>query len=96
MYDKAGELGNLTNDKYQELLDLCKEQKIYVVKTVEKIDVPEGITIIDFYPLLKENRDYTVRESNYLSESGNNALNELINSYFNQEEAAEEVELDEE
>ena len=96
MYDKAGELGNLTNDKYQELLDLCKEQKIYVVKTGEKIDVPEGITIIDFYPLLKENPDYTVRESSYLSESGNNALNELINSYFNQEQAAEEGELNEE
>ena len=91
MYDSLGEVGNLTIDKYQELLELCKEQKVYVVKTIEKLDVPEEITVIDFYPLLKDNPDYTVRDSIYLSESGNKALQELISSYFNQAKQVEEL-----
>ncbi len=83
VFDSLVELGSLTKDKYQELLDLCKEQKLYVVKTVEKLEVPEEISIIDFYNLLKDHPEYTVRDSAYLTEEGNKALNKLLNEYFN-------------
>ena len=84
--------------EYKELVDLCKDKKLYVVKTIEKMDVPEEVTIIDFYTILKDNSDYLVRDSSYLSASGNKALTELINKTFNvvlEEDTSSKVEENE-
>ena len=89
-FDSLVDLGSLSKDKYQELLELCKDQKIYVVKTVENLEVPEEISIIDFYQILKDNPEYTVRDSAYLTDEGNKALNKLLNEYFNPVEEVEE------
>ena len=89
-FDSLVDLGSLSKEKYQELLELCKDQKIYVVKTVENLEVPEEISIIDFYQILKDNPEYTVRDSAYLTDEGNKALNKLLNEYFNPVEEVEE------
>ena len=72
----------LSKEEYQELISLVSDHKIYVVKTTDQLDVPEDVSVIDFYSELINNTDYLVRDSVYLTSNGNEALKKLLTKEF--------------
>ena len=72
---------NMSNKKYKELIELCKDQKVYIISTYKSLDdlsSYENVTIIDFYSKLEKNEDYLLKDGTHLSEEGNKALLNMI------------------
>ncbi len=68
----------LSNKEYKEIIDLFKDNKIYIVN-VRNIDLEfDNVEIIDFYKEIKENDNYLMSDKIHLSKEGNNSLNKLL------------------
>ena len=72
----------ISTKEYQELIDLCKDSKIYIVssgKPLDSLGNYDNVTIINFYNKIKKNKDYLLADGIHLTEQGNEALNKLLN-----------------
>lgn len=68
----------ISDKEYNELSELCKEHKIYILNMGNiKID-NENITLINFYEEIKENPDYLMVDKVHLTKKGNDALSNYI------------------
>lgn len=75
----------LSNEQYNEIIDLCKEHEIYIIKMNDKkIEVDNDlVTIINFYKEIKTNNNYLMADKVHLTQEGNKALSEIINKTLN-------------
>lgn len=75
----------ISTSEYQDLISLCKDSHIYLVSTNKPLDSLgnyENVTIINFYSVLKKNKEYLNVDGIHLTEKGNEALNNLLNKYL--------------
>lgn len=66
--------------KYKELIELCSNQKVYIVSTnynISDLDY-ENVVIINFYEELKSHDDYLMADGIHLTEKGNKALSKIL------------------
>ena len=75
---------SLTKEEYYDLIEMCKEHKIYIVSTNKK-DINnlsdleyDNVTVIDFYAEIKKHDNYLMVDGIHLSEEGNKALGDLL------------------
>lgn len=75
---------SLTKEEYCDLIEMCKEHKIYIVSTNKK-DINnlsdleyDNVTVIDFYAEIKKHDNYLMVDGIHLSEEGNKALGDLL------------------
>lgn len=72
-------MAKLSNDDYKVLIEMCKEKKVYVLKTNNQtLDLENGVTIIDFYNELQNYKEYLMPDKIHLTEDGNKALSNLL------------------
>ena len=78
---------NFTEEEYQELIEICKEHKMYIVAaseesllTLENISL-ENIEIINFYQEIKNN-NYLMFDKVHLTKEGNEALSQILLKTF--------------
>ena len=72
---------SMSNKKYKELIELCKDSKVYIVSTYKSLDnlsSYKNVTIIDFYSKLEKRDDYLLKDGTHLSDEGNKALLNMI------------------
>lgn len=72
---------SLSNKEYKELIELCKDSKVYIVSTYKSLDNLSSygnVTIIDFYSKLEKNDNYLLKDKTHLSDEGNKALLNMI------------------
>lgn len=75
---------NLNIDEYQELIELCKKHKIYILtmdeKTAKKINNlnKENVEVINFHEIINFNKEYLMPDQIHLTDSGNIALNNTL------------------
>lgn len=71
-----------TLEQYQELVELCKGHKIYMISSSEETDKIisslKNITIIDFYKEINDHSEYLMADKIHLTDEGNQALSNLI------------------
>ena len=78
----------ISTKEYQELIELCKDSKVYLVssgKPLDSLGNYENVTIINFYNKIKKNKDYLMADGIHLTEKGNEALNKLLNDTLKEE-----------
>ena len=71
----------ISTKEYQELIELCKDSKIYLVssgKPLDSLGNYENVTIINFYSKIQKNKDYLMADGIHLTEKGNKALISLL------------------
>lgn len=68
----------ISNEQYNELFDLLKDNKVYVVSVDGKKIKSENVNIIDFSKEIKNNSNYIMVDGKHLSNAGNTALGEVI------------------
>lgn len=74
---------NLTNEEYNNLINLCTGHKIYFISTNEDItnmfvkDIDNLVTI-DFYTFIQDNPEYLMPDKIHLTKSGNEQLSNLL------------------
>ena len=72
----------LDKDNYKELIELCKNHKVYIISINTDlnnlIEDSENVTILNFYNEIKNNDDYLLIDKKHLNDKGNKALNEFI------------------
>ena len=71
----------LSNDQYKNIINLLKDNKIYIVKLYNdnvKLDY-DNVSIIDF----TNNKDYLMVDNIHLNDKGNEKLNELLKNNIN-------------
>ena len=66
--------------EYQELIDLCKDNKIYIlVMNKENISVSnENVTLINVYQELQNHQEYYMVDKIHLTEEGSKAISTII------------------
>ena len=71
---------NLSLKDYQNLIKLCKNNKIYIlsVNNFTNNIIYDNVKIIDFNQILQDNSDYIMSDGVHLSEAGNRALVEKL------------------
>ena len=74
---------NLTNEEYNNLINLCTGHKIYFISTNEDItnmfvkDIDNLVTV-DFYTFIQDNPEYLMPDKIHLTKSGNEQLSNLL------------------
>ncbi len=74
---------NLTEEEYNNLINLCKGHKIYFISTNEDItnmfvkDIDNLVTV-DFYTFIQDNPEYLMPDKIHLTKSGNEQLSNLL------------------
>ena len=69
----------LTKEEYEKLIKLCENYEVYIVTSNTKLDIiNSNVKIIDFYQELSTNDNYYMPDRIHLSETGNKALNDII------------------
>ena len=79
----------ISTKEYQELIESCKDSKIYLVssgKPLDSLGNYENVTIINFYNKIQKNKDYLMADGIHLTEKGNEALNKLLNDTLKETE----------
>ena len=72
-------LSYLSIEDYKILVDMCKDKKIYVLKTNNQFfDLNDEVTIIDFYDELQDHKEYLMLDKIHLTEEGNEALAKFL------------------
>ena len=69
--------------EYQELIELCKNSKLYIVssgKPLNSLESYSNVTVINFYTQIQKNKDYLMADGIHLTEKGNTALNKILES----------------
>ena len=73
----------ISTKEYQELIDLCKDSKLYILssgKPLDSLSKYDNVEIINFYSKIQKNKDYLLADGIHLTEKGNEALLKLLNS----------------
>ena len=68
----------LTNDEYQELIDLCVDHDIYIINMTNKTLSLNNAKVIDFYQEIKNNSGYLMADKIHLTDKGNKALASIV------------------
>lgn len=77
-------MAKLNKDDYKDLIEMCKDKKVYVLKTDKQIlDLNNEVTIIDFYKELQNHKEYLMPDNIHLTQEGNKALSELLKESIN-------------
>ena len=76
---------NLSKEDYDELINLLKDQKVYIILTTSdsvkifKDYENENVITINFYEEMNKNKDkYLLKDDTHLTEDGNKALIKLL------------------
>lgn len=72
-------LANLKEEDYKNLIDMCKDKKVYVLKiNNQALDLGSEVTIIDFYNELQNHKEYLMPDNIHLTVEGNVALSNRL------------------
>ena len=72
-------IAKLNKKDYKELIDMCKDKKVYILKTNnQNLNLNSEVTIIDFYKELQNHKEYLMLDNIHLTEDGNRALSEIL------------------
>lgn len=72
-------IANLKEEDYKVLIEVCKDRKVYILKTNNQtLDLDNEVTIIDYYNELQNHKEYLMPDNIHLTEDGNKALSELL------------------
>lgn len=72
-------LANLKEEDYKNLIDMCKDKKVYVLKINNQVlDLGSEVTIIDFYNELQNHKEYLMPDNIHLTVEGNKALSNRL------------------
>ncbi len=77
----------LSNDQYKNLINILKDNKIYIVKINNdnvKLDY-DNVTVIDFNKEISKHPEYMMVDNIHLSSKGNERLNELLKENIKKE-----------
>ncbi len=66
----------LKKSEYEEIIKLCRDSDIYILKTTNDILEFEqkNVHVIDFYKEMKDNKEYLLKDKIHLSKEGNEAF----------------------
>ena len=70
----------LTNEQYQEIIELCKENEIYIVDFNNKFTEInyENVKVLNFYEEIMQNDNYLLIDKIHLTQDGNEALSMFL------------------
>ena len=69
----------LNEKEYKELIELCKDYNIYILKTNKDINLEyQNVNIIDFYSEINKNNNYLMIDKVHLTNEGNNAMVSIL------------------
>lgn len=72
-------MAKLSKKNYKELIEMCKDKKVYTLKTNnQNLDLGSDVTIIDFYNELQNHKEYLMLDNIHLTEEGNKALSKIL------------------
>lgn len=72
-------MAKLSKDNYKELIEICKDKKVFILKTNNQtLDLDSEVIIIDFYNELQNHKEYLMLDNVHLNEEGNNVLGKLL------------------
>ena len=71
---------DITTSQYAEILDLCKDNEVYIVNANKKLDFSSyrNVKVIDFYLEINKNDNYVMPDKVHLTKKGNEALRNII------------------
>ena len=76
----------ISTKEYQELIELCKDSKLYIVssgKPLDSLSKYDNVEVINFYSKSQKNKDYLMADGIHLTEKGNEALLKLLDKKLN-------------
>lgn len=76
----------ISTKEYQELIELCKDSKLYIVssgKPLDSLSKYDNVEVINFYSKIQKNKDYLMADGIHLTEKGNEALLKLLDKKLN-------------
>lgn len=76
----------ISTKEYQELIELCKDSKLYIVssgKPLDSLSKYDNVEVINFYSKIQKNKDYLMADGIHLTEKGNEALLKLVDKKLN-------------
>lgn len=80
-FDKTLEI---SDDEYIELINLCKDHKIYILDINNKYNFAyENVNIINFYEEIQKHNEYLMVDNIHLTNEGNIALSNIFNESIN-------------
>lgn len=72
-------IAKLSKKDYKELIEICKDKKVFILKTNnQNLDLDSEVIIIDFYDELQNHKEYLMLDNVHLTEEGNNVLSKLL------------------
>ena len=72
-------IANLKEEDYKVLIEVCKDRKVYILKTNNQtLDLDNEVTIIDYYNELQNHKEYLMPDNVHLTEEGNKALSKHL------------------
>lgn len=75
---------NLNLEEYQDLINMCKDSKVYIISTDEETIKNlsninnDNVVVIDFYKEIKSNSNYLTMDKIHLTDNGNKAFSEIL------------------
>lgn len=69
----------INNNQYKELINILKDNKVYIIIVNNSNVKLDNVTIIDFYKEIEKNPDYIMVDNIHLTDKGNKELNKLLN-----------------
>lgn len=76
----------ISTKEYQELIELCKDSKLYIVssgKPLDSLSKYDNVEVINFYSKIQKNKNYLMADGIHLTEKGNEALLKLLDKKLN-------------
>ncbi len=82
---------NIKTTEYEELLELCKNNELYILatnKTIASLSLKNysNLTIMDFTKELKKHPEYFLADGKHLSDQGNKALSNFLREKIQKED----------
>jgi len=72
-------VANLKEEDYKVLIEMCKDKKVYILKTDKQLlDLSSDIIIIDFSNELQNHKEYLMQDNIHLTVEGNKVLSKLL------------------
>ena len=68
---------DISEKKYKDLIELCNEYKVFILISNNKfknLSNTQNVTLLDFSNILKDNKDYLMKDNIHLTDKGNKAL----------------------
>lgn len=68
---------DISEKKYKDLIELCKDYKVFILISNNKfknLSNTQNVTLLDFSNIIKDNKDYLMKDNIHLTDKGNKAL----------------------